>query len=415
MQIYLVGGAVRDRLLGRTVSERDYVVVGASPEEMLALGYRQVGRDFPIFLHPETHEEYALARTVRSQDHQLGEVIYDTGVTLEEDLGRRDLTINAIAEDESGEVIDPFNGVDDLHNGILRHVSASFSDDPVRVLRLARFMARYCDRNFQVAAETKQLVRQMAEAGELDNLVAERVWQELTKVLSESRPEAFFECLRELGILSYLFPEIDALWGVPQPVKWHPEVDCGTHTMMALSTACGLSDELEVRFAALTHDLGKATTQQHILPSHHGHEERGAELVRQFCQRLKTPASFRDLAQRCAKYHTHLHRLYELRPNTILKLLEGLDAFRKRQNLEWFTLVCQADYRGRLGFAQRAYPQSKDLIRAYEAALEVAAENLPDGLTGAQLGEAIRRARAERIAVVMSSVKPQQSCLQPST
>lgn len=403
MQIYLVGGAVRDRLLGRTVAERDYVVVGASPEEMLGLGYRQVGQDFPVFLHPQTHEEYALARIVRSQAHQPGEVIYDTGVTLEEDLGRRDLTINAIAEDESGQVIDPFNGVADLQNRILRHVSASFSDDPVRVLRLARFMARYSDLNFQVAAETKQLVRQMAEAGELDNLVAERVWQELAKVLGESRPEGFFECLRELGVLGYLFPEIDALWGVPQPVQWHPEVDCGTHTMMALSTACALSDALEVRFAALTHDLGKATTKQHILPSHHGHEERGAELVKQFCLRLKAPASFRDLAQRCAKYHTHLHRLYELRPKTILKLLQSLDAFRKRQNLEWFTLVCQADYRGRLGFAQRAYPQAKDLIRAYEAALEVVPKNLSKGLNGAQLGEAIRRARVERIEVAMSS------------
>ena len=411
MQIYLVGGAVRDRLLGRVVTERDYVVVGASPEDMLALGYRQVGQEFPVFLHPETHDEYALARVTRTEQHQRGEVIADPNVTLEEDLGRRDLTINAIAEDESGQLIDPFNGVEDLRNGLLRHVSDAFREDPVRVLRLARFMARYSDLNFHVAPETKQLIQLMAEAGELDNLVAERVWQELMKSLGEARPELFFEFLREMDVLHHLFPEIDALWGVPQPQNWHPEVDCGVHTMMALMTACRLSEELEVRFAALTHDLGKATTPQDILPSHHGHEARGAKLIKQLCKRLKAPSSFRDLAERCATYHTHLHRLYELQPKTILKLLQGLDVFRKPKNLEWFITVCKSDFRGRTGFEQRAYPQAKDLIIAYQAALEVVPDKLPKGVVGPLLGEAIRRARISRIQMVMSAVK-QQECQQ---
>lgn len=408
MQIYLVGGAVRDRLLGRVVTERDYLVVGASPADMQALGYRQVGQEFPVFLHPETHEEYALARARRTQHHQRGEVIAEPGVTLEEDLGRRDLTINAIAEDESGQLFDPFNGVEDLHNGLLRHASDSFREDPIRVLRLARFVARYSDLNFQVAAETKQLVQSMAEAGELDNLVAERVWQELVKSLAEVQPQRFFECLREMDVLSHIFPEIDALWGIPQPQNWHPEVDCGVHTMMALATACRLSDALEVRFAALTHDLGKATTSKDILPSHHGHEMRGAKVIKSLCKRLKAPAGFRDLAERCATFHTHLHRLYELRPKTILQLLQGLDAFRKPQNLEWFIIVCTADFQGRKGFEQRAYPQAKDLISAYQAALQVVPGDFPKGIVGPLLGEAIRRARIEQIKTVMSSVKPKK-------
>ena len=412
MQVYLVGGAIRDRLLGREVKERDYVVVGATPQAMLAMGYRQVGRDFPVFLHPQTHEEYALARTIRSSSHHPGQLVSDTSVTLEEDLSRRDLTVNAIAEDGEGALIDPFGGVEDLRKGVLRHVSGAFTDDPVRVLRLARLMARYSERDFQVAAETVQLIRRMAEAGELDDLVAERVWQELVKTLAEARPERFFECLRELGVLQRIFPEIDALWGVPQPKRWHPEVDCGIHTMMALAAACRLSDDPLVRFAVLTHDLGKATTPERILPSHYGHEARGARLVEGFSHRLKAPTSFREFAVRCATYHTYLHRLYELRPKTVLKLLNGLDLFRQPQNLDRFVQVCQADYQGREGFQQRDYPQARDLISAYEAAREVTSDKFRPTITGRLLGDAIHRERIRRIAQVMEPIKQQQECRQ---
>jgi tRNA nucleotidyltransferase (CCA-adding enzyme) len=269
-------------------------------------------------------------------------------------------------------------------------------------------MARYSEQNFQIASETQQLIQGMAEAGKLDNLVAERVWQELLKALGEPSPERFFETLRELGVLVDLFPEIDALWGVPQPHHWHPEVDCGVHTMMALAAASRLSDDLQIRFAVLTHDLGKATTPEEILPSHHGHEARGAQLCKHFCQRLKAPSSFCDLAKRCTTYHTYMHHLYELRPKTILKLLQGLDAFRRRENLDRFVQVCQADYQGRKGFTQRPYPQARDLISAYEAALEVEPDGRPE-LAGPMLGEAIRRARIVRIAEVMSSIKRNQT------
>ncbi|MCG8055415.1 MAG: multifunctional CCA addition/repair protein [Candidatus Thiodiazotropha endolucinida] len=412
MRIYLVGGAVRDRLLGRLVTEKDYVVVGATPAQMLDLGYRQVGRDFPVFLHPQTNEEYALARTLRHQNHQAGSVVADPGVTLEEDLERRDLTINAIAEDGDGNLIDPFNGVEDLNNRVLRHVSSAFSDDPVRVLRLARFMARYSDPPFTIAPQTAELIRSMVEAGELDNLVAERVWQEISRALAEANPVRFFESLRELGVLGRILPEIDNLWGVPQPTRWHPEVDCGVHTMMALRRACELSSVAEVRYATLTHDLGKATTAKNILPSHHGHEARGAKLIKTLGQRLKIPTGFTDLAHRAATYHTHLHHLYELKPTTVLKLLEGLDAFRKPRNLEWFVLVCQADFQGREGFEDQDYPQARDLMSAYRAACSVESKQLPKGLVGPMVGIAIRRARSVKIAAVMNSVKQQQACQQ---
>jgi tRNA nucleotidyltransferase (CCA-adding enzyme) len=379
---------------------------------MLALGYRQVGKSFPIFLHPQTHDEYALARAVRDPEHQPGVVVAEPGVTLEEDLERRDLTINAIAEDGAGRLIDPFNGVEDLNERILRHVSSAFSDDPVRVLRLARFMARYSDPPFTIAPETSELVRRMVVAGDLDNLLAERVWQELSKALGEASPVRFFECLRELDVLGRLFPEIDDLWGVPQPEKWHPEVDCGVHTMMALSVACELSPALEVRFATLTHDLGKATTPRNLLPSHHGHEARGADLIKAFCQRLKAPTSFADLAQRAASYHTYMHHLYELKPKTILKLLEGLDAFRKPKNLAWFVLVCQADFQGREGFEGQDYPQARDLLCAYEAACSVDTKQLPEGLYGAMVGVALGRARSAKIAALMDTIRQQQECQQ---
>ncbi|MCU7879595.1 MAG: multifunctional CCA addition/repair protein [Candidatus Thiodiazotropha sp. (ex Lucinoma aequizonata)] len=405
MQVYLVGGAVRDRLLGREIRERDFVVVGGTSEAMLAQGFQKVGRDFPIFLHPHTHEEYALARSVRPSDHQPGEVIYDASVTLEEDLARRDLTINAIAEDNQGQLIDPFGGCEDLHNRQLRHISDAFCEDSIRILRIARFMARYADLEFTIAPETRQLLIQIVQGGQLDRLVPERVWQELLGALGERKPKYFFVTLRELGAQQRVFPEIDALWGVPQPIRWHPEVDCAVHTLMALAVACSLSESLEVRFAALTHDLGKGTTPERILPSHYGHEGRGARLVEQLCYRLKAPARFRELACRCATYHGYLHRLYELQPKTILKLLMGLDTFRQPERLSNFVLVCQADFQGRNGFQQRPYPHAQALIQLYQVASEVRSETVDATLIGKLLGDAICRERVARIDNEMTLIK----------
>ena len=399
MQVYLVGGAVRERLLGRPVTERDYVVVGATAEEMHQLGYRQVGRDFPIFLHPETHEEYALARTLRvNAAAPPGQPYADPSVSLEEDLARRDLTINALAETREGVLIDPFGGERDLRRRLLRHLSPAFAEDPIRLLRVARFMARYKSLGFSVAPETLRLMSDMVKGGGLDSLVAERVWKELIGALREADPLAFFETLRQCGALARLLPEIDALYGVPQPTCWHPEVDCGKHTMMALTVACELSDEPEVRFAVLTHDLGKATTPDSVLPSHHGHEGRGELLVERLCRRLKAPAAFRELAMRCAAYHGLTHRLYELRPKTVLKLLTGLDAFRRPGMLSRFLLVCEADYRGRKGFHDRPYPQSDDLWRLYRVSRKVTVEGVAGDKQGVLLGEAIRRERLRLIA-----------------
>lgn len=406
MQIYLVGGAVRERLLGRPVRERDFVVVGASAREMLDLGYRQVGRDFPVFLHPESHEEYALARTLRTALPGNDKVPYgDPSVSLEEDLARRDLTINALAEDQDGRLIDPFGGERDLRSGVLRHISPAFAEDPLRVLRVARFMARYRPLGFRVAPETRELMETMAATGTLDGLVAERVWKELAGALGEGDPPAFFETLRECGALARVLPEIDALFGVPQPVGWHPEVDCGAHTLMALTVACELSPELEVRFAVLTHDLGKATTPGHLLPSHHGHEGRGERLVEQLCRRLKVPAGFRELALRCAIYHGYTHRLYELRPRTLYKLLCGLDAFRRPAMLHRFLRVCEADYRGRRGFYQRGYPQAGDLWSLYQVASQVSGEGFAEDEPGRLRGERVRRERIRRIAEFLSRLR----------
>ncbi|MEW8143232.1 MAG: multifunctional CCA addition/repair protein [Candidatus Thiodiazotropha endolucinida] len=405
MQTYLVGGAVRDRLMGRPVKERDFVVVGADPDTMLVRGYQQVGSHFPVFLHPETHEEYALARSRRSADGAKGDFADDGPVTLEQDLARRDLTINAIAEDEQGRLIDPFGGREDLQRRLLRHVSDAFVDDPIRILRVARFMARYADFGFTVAPETEALMVEMVVAGRLDKLVPERVWQELSGALGEPWPRSFFETLRGVGALQRVFPEIDALWGVPQPKHWHPEVDCGEHTMLALQVAVDLSDDPEVRFATLTHDLGKATTPERILPSHYGHEARGVKAIQRICSRIKAPTRFRELACRCATFHGYLHRLYDLKPKTILKLLAGLDAFRQPQRLQQYILVCQADYQGRLGFRQRPYPQAYDLMRIYQAASEVSSATLDPTLMGRLLGDAIRRERIKRISDVMNSLE----------
>ena len=369
-ETYLVGGAVRDRLLQRPVEERDYVVVGATPEQLLALGFRQVGADFPVFLHPHTQDEYALARTERkTRPGYRGFVVHAApGVTLKEDLRRRDLTINALAEDEAGEVIDYFGGLADLEARVLRHVSAAFSEDPVRLLRVARFAAQFADLGFSVAPETLELMRAMVEAGEVDALVPERVWQELDKALAAPKPSRFFEVLRQCGALARLFPEVDRLWGVPQPVKWHPEIDTGVHAMMVLDMSARLSLLPEVRFAALGHDLGKGTTPAEILPSHKGHEERSVGLIHALCDRLRVPNRYRELAVIAARYHGLVHKIGELRPTTILEVLEGADACRRPERFERMLLVCEADYRGRATYEERHYAQG-ERWRACQAAI----------------------------------------------
>ncbi len=396
MEIYLVGGAVRDKQLGLTVQDRDYVVVGATPEEMTARGFRMVGADFPVFLHPETKEEYALARTERKSGRGYkGFTVYaGPDVTLEDDLARRDLTINAMAEHADGTLIDPFGGIEDLKRGILRHVSPAFVEDPLRVLRVARFAARF---GYAVAPETLALMQEIVEAGELEQLVAERVWTEIERALGERAPARFFEVLRECRALARVLPELDALFGVPQPPEHHPEIDTGVHTLMVLAQATRLSSEARVRFAALTHDLGKGATPPGEWPKHHGHEVRSVELVRALARRLRVPNEFRDLAVAVARYHGNGHRIAELRDATVLETLEALDAFRRPERLEGFVLACEADYRGRTGYEQRDYPQAGQWRAAFAAARAVDTATAIAGLTGPVAGEAIRRARIEAI------------------
>ncbi len=368
-QIYLVGGAVRDKLLGHPYHERDWVVVGATPEIMETAGFLLVGRDFPVFLHPKTKEEYALARAERkvAKGYRGFEIFTDPSITLEEDLYRRDLTINAIAETEDGTLIDPYGGIEDLEKRILRHVSEAFIEDPVRVLRLARFYARYAPYGFTIAEETKSLVQTMIMNGELEALTPERVFQELNKALSEAEPQQFFYALQEMGALKILFPEVDALFGVPQTAKYHPEIDSGIHTMMALEIIAKMSDDLPTRFAVLCHDFGKAITPQSEWPSHKMHEIRGVPLVAEFCRRLKVPNEYRDIALKVTEHHLIMHKAFELRPKTLLKLLKNLDAIRKPENLRRFVNACQADARGRLHFENRPYPQRTYLLEIHEA------------------------------------------------
>lgn len=409
MNTYLVGGAVRDELLGLPVRERDWVVVGATAEAMKAKGFRQVGADFPVFLHPETGEEYALARTERktAPGYHGFTVHADPGVTLEEDLLRRDLTINAMARDAQGRLIDPYGGAADLEARRLRHVSPAFSEDPVRLLRVARFAARFAALGFAVAPETLALMRAMVDHGEVDALVAERVWNELARALMETQPARFFETLRECGALARLLPEIDRLFGVPQRADYHPEVDCGIHTLMVLEQAVKLSDAAEVRFAALTHDLGKADTPAAILPSHHGHEQRSIRRLRQLCDRLKAPRGFRELAELGARFHSHCHRLGELRPATVLDALERLDAFRRPQRFAQFLLVCEADGRGRTGFEERPYPQAAWFRQAYDAAAGVdPAPIVARGLQGKAIAQALRRERLKSIRSIRARWAP---------
>lgn len=400
MQVYLVGGAVRDRLLGRPVKERDWVVVGASPEELERQGFVPVGREFPVFLHPDTHEEHALARLERkvAPGYRGFTTQFSPDVTLEEDLRRRDLTINAMAETAEGDIVDPYGGRQDLEARLLRHVSESFIEDPVRVLRVARFAARYAALGFRVAAETVALMRRMTESGELTALVPERVWQETERALGESRPEVFFETLRECGALQVIFPELAALYGVPQPPRWHPEIDTGVHVMLALRYSAASGASTTVRFAVLMHDLGKALTAPEHWPSHRGHEEGGVPVIEALCARLKVPNGFRDLAVLTARHHAVVHRAAELRPSTVLKLLETTDAFRRPERFEEMLQACEADARGRTGLEAQPYPQRDLLRRALAAAAAVALDaSEREGLAGAAIGEKMRDKRLAAI------------------
>jgi tRNA nucleotidyltransferase (CCA-adding enzyme) len=404
MRSYLVGGAVRDRLLGRPVVDHDHVVVGATPDDMLAQGYRPVGKDFPVFLHPQTAEEYALARTERKTGHGYhGFAVHaDPGVTLEQDLARRDLTINAIAQDEHGALVDPFHGQHDLERRVLRHVSPAFVEDPVRLLRVARFAARFAPLGFSVADETMALMRAMVVDGEVDHLVAERVWAETRRALAEARPSVFVRVLRDTGALAVLLPEVDALYGVPQRAEYHPEIDTGVHLELVLDMAARLApgDDL-VGFGALCHDLGKARTPADQLPSHIGHEHAGVAPLRALAARLKVPAEHAALAELVCREHLNAHRALELKPATVLRLLGKLDALRRPQRLEAFLAACEADKRGRLGRAEATYPQAAFLRAAREAATGVgAADFLARGLAGPAIGEAMQKARVAAIAAL---------------
>ena len=400
MELYEVGGAVRDALLGEAVSERDWVVVGGSAEALLQLGYRQVGRDFPVFLHPDTNEEYALARTERkiAAGHTGFEINAAATVTLEADLERRDLTINAIARDASGNLIDPYGGRKDLEDRVLRHVSPAFREDPLRVLRTARFAARFHAYGFSVAKETLELMRAIGDDGELEALPAERIWTETQKALSTKRPDVFIEVLRNCGALQRVFPEVDRLFGVPQVERWHPEIDTGIHTLMALRQAALISDNPVVRFAVLVHDLGKGTTPAEILPSHHGHEARSVNLLLELCARLRVPKRFQTLAVHVARYHGSIHRAWELKASTTHDILAEIGALRDPAKLDDFLAACEADARGRKGLETEHYPQAEKMRHALKAALTISADAVANReLTGPAFGAELRRLRIASI------------------
>lgn len=403
MKTYLVGGAVRDKLLGYPFSEQDWVVVGASVEDMLEAGYQQVGKDFPVFLHPETKDEYALARTERktAAGYRGFEVHATPDVTLEEDLTRRDLTINAIAQQEDGTLIDPCHGTQDLANKVLRHVSPAFAEDPVRILRIARFHARYAHLGFRIADETMSLMKRMVDAGEVDALVPERIWQEMQKALTEKTPTVFITSLRDCGALERIVPELDRLWGVPQPKQHHPEIDTGIHTLMVLEQACRLSEDPRVRFAALVHDLGKGTTPKDQWPRHIDHEARGADIVLDVCKRLRVPNEYRDLAERTARFHLHYHRALELKPATVVKTLMQLDAYRKPQRFEHFLLAAEADARGRPGYENKTFTQGDYLRQALRCSADIDIDRLRgQGYENKALADEIRKARVEAISAL---------------
>lgn len=381
--VYLVGGAVRDQLLNLPVKDRDWVIVGATPQTLIDLGYQQVGKDFPVFLHPQSKEEYALARTERKSGQGYTGFICDFSaeITLEQDLIRRDLTINAIAQDLQGNLYDPYHGVDDLRQRILRHVSPAFVEDPLRVLRVARFAARYHHLGFTIAPETFQLMQTLTQQGELQHLTADRIWAETEKALNEKNPEIYFETLRQVGALAALFPELDALYGVPNPAKYHPEIDSFVHTMMVLQQATLLSEQVDchksaVRFAAICHDLGKAKTPKSNWPHHHGHEKLGITPTRNLCKRLKVPSYYQQLSELTCEYHTHIHKIFELRPETVVKLFNTFDVWRKPLRFMEFLLVCFADTRGRKGFEHSQYPQQEFALALYQAALKVDVQSI---------------------------------------
>ncbi|WP_379654559.1 multifunctional CCA addition/repair protein [Pseudoxanthomonas sp. UC19_8] len=407
MKTYLVGGAVRDALLGLPPGDRDWVVVGATQAQMEAQGFRAVGRDFPVFLHPDTQEEYALARTERKSGRGYRGFVVDAdpGVTLEEDLGRRDFTLNAIARDANGALVDPYHGVDDIEARVLRHVGPAFVEDPLRVLRAARFMARLAPLGFRVAPETLALMRQVADSGELDALVPERVWQELRKALASPRPSAFLRTLHEAGALAHVLPEVDALYGVPQRAEFHPEVDTGVHQELVSDMAARLAPGDEViGYAALTHDLGKALTSADVLPRHIGHEQAGIKPLLALSARLKVPTEHRELAVMACREHLNVHRIDELRDATVHDLLARCDGFRKPARIAQLALVCECDKRGRAGSAEDAYPQGETLKRLHAAACAVSARDVAtEGLKGLQIGEAVRKVRIAAIGAARST------------
>ncbi len=398
-QIYLVGGAVRDELLDLPIKDKDFLVVGSSPKEMLKKGFKEVGQDFPVFLHPTTGEEYALARTERKsgKGYKGFSVDFSPDITIEQDLIRRDLTINAMAKADDDSIIDPFNGQQDLKNRVLRHVSPAFAEDPLRVLRVARFAARFYHLGFTIAQETLELMRQLAES-EMSELTAERVWQETQRSLETESPWIYFQVLRECGALKALIPELDKLWGIPNPEKWHPEIDTGVHTMMVLEQASKKTQDPTVRFAALFHDLGKGATPSDEWPHHKGHEEAGVPIIQKACRRLKTPKEYQELAIQVSRYHLHCHKMFELRPNTILKVLKGLKAYRNPEFLKQFITTCEADFNGRLYNEDKPYPQGAHLWKCYEASKDVDTQSLIEkGFEGIKLGEEINKIKLQQI------------------
>jgi len=403
MKIYRVGGAVRDKLLNYFSDENDWLVVGATPEKMVELGYLPVGNDFPVFIKPNTGEEYALARTERKSGHGYGGFTFHAAadVSLEEDLVRRDLTINAMAEDDEGQLYDPYNGQADLDKKILRHVSEAFTEDPLRVLRVARFAARYHHLGFTIAPETMELMTAIASSGELDYLVAERVWKETDRALGERSPDIFIDVLRQCGALDVLFPEVSRLFGVPQRADYHPEIDTGIHTLMALQQSVRLSDSSKIRFSVLVHDLGKGITPDHVLPSHRGHEARGVPLVNDVCDRFIVPNAVRQLALVVTEYHLMCHKAQELKPETIVNLLKGVGALKSRERLEDFILCCEADARGRTGFEDREYPSSDYLRAALDGISDISVADLVEaGIDGAEIGRQIHLRRTARMSEI---------------
>ena len=408
MRKFLVGGAVRDKLLKLPVKDCDYMVVGSTPDELLSLGYQQVGKDFPVFLHPQTGEEYALARTERKQGSGYNGFSCYSGqdVTLEDDLIRRDLTINAIAEDESGERFDPYNGLQDLQDKILRHVSPAFSEDPLRVLRVARFAARFFKLGFKVAPETLLLMKQLSESGELGHLTPERVWAETEKALSSDAPQIYFQILRDCGALGVLFPEIDNLFGVPGPKRWHPEIDTGIHTLMVVEQSVLLSDAIAFRFACLVHDLGKALTPKDKWPSHKGHGFLGLAVIKSLCLRLKVPNECRDLALLVSEHHTMIHSAFELKASTLLKLMNSCDAWRKPQRFLQMLQCCVADSKGRTGFELKPYPSADYVWQAFQAALSVDVQDIIKlGIKGAEIKSALLAARIDAVSAYKTSIQ----------